>query len=160
MKKNALILIIILFASFHVLGQTDRDLIKYEKAFGGYRYTLSGRPVSIMQVSDIIGNNPETTVYLKKAKTNYYTSMVFNYAGGFMVGWPIGTAIGGGEPEWGLAAIGGGLILFGITFNNAANRNTIKAIDLYNSWKMNNGTRVYSMSFGLNSSGIGLSLKF
>lgn len=34
-------------------------------------------------------------------------TIILSYAGGFMIGWPIGTAIGGGKPAWALAGIWG-----------------------------------------------------
>ncbi len=34
--------------------------------------------------------------------------------GGALIGWPLGTAIGGGDPEWYLAGIGAGLVAIAI----------------------------------------------
>lgn len=34
--------------------------------------------------------------------------------GGALIGWPLGTAIGGGDPEWALAGIGAGFLAIGI----------------------------------------------
>lgn len=159
MKKITLTLIVTLVISILGHAQTVQE-ISYDKIFGGYKYSQNGMPISIKQMSGIMNDNPEASAYITKAKTNYGAAMVFNYAGGFLIGWPIGTAIGGGDPEWGMAAIGGGLVLLGIPFIKAANTNTIKAIDIYNA---NNGSmtaRTYSLSFGLNSGGVGISLKF
>lgn len=48
--------------------------------------------------------------------TNFYTvtGTIFAVAGGALVGYPVGTAIGGGDPEWVLAGIGAGCIAVAI----------------------------------------------
>jgi hypothetical protein len=53
-------------------------------------------------------------------------------AGGFMVGWPIGTAIGGGDPEWAMAGIGAGLIVIAIPLSLKFNKQAKQAVDTYN----------------------------
>lgn len=42
------------------------------------------------------------------------TGNILAAAGGALIGWPIGTYIGGGEPEWVLAGIGAGLVAIAI----------------------------------------------
>ncbi len=42
------------------------------------------------------------------------TAQVLGGIGGALVGWQLGTYIGGGEPNWTLAAVGGGLIAVAI----------------------------------------------
>lgn len=42
------------------------------------------------------------------------TAQVLAGIGGALVGWQLGTYVGGGEPEWTLAAVGGGLIAVAI----------------------------------------------
>lgn len=159
MKRIALTLIVTFVILSSGFSQTGQE-ISYQKAFGGYKYSQNGMPVSIKQMSELMTNNPEASVYIDRAKTNYGASMVFNFAGGFLIGWPIGTAIGGGEPEWGMAAIGGGLLLLGIPFNIATNTNAIKAIDIYNAGNGGIADRTYTLSFGPNSGGAGITLKF
>ena len=34
--------------------------------------------------------------------------------GGFLIGWPLGTALAGGDPNWTLAAIGAGCVAIAI----------------------------------------------
>ena len=159
MKRITLTLIATLLISTLGFGQIGQE-INYEKVFGGYKYTQNDKPISVKQMSEAMNNNPEASAYMKKAKTNYGASMVFNFAGGFLIGWPIGTALGGGEPEWGMAAIGGGLILLGIPFAKATNTNAIKAVDIYNASNGDIGARVYTLNFGLSSRGIGITMKF
>lgn len=54
--------------------------------------------------------------YRQRSCTNVLTitGNVFAFVGGGLIGWPVGTLIGGGEPEWILAGIGAGCIAIGI----------------------------------------------
>ncbi|MFN4246647.1 MAG: hypothetical protein ACK4EY_02930 [Flavipsychrobacter sp.] len=42
------------------------------------------------------------------------TAQILGGIGGGLIGWPVGTYIGGGDPEWTLAAIGGGLVAIAV----------------------------------------------
>lgn len=42
------------------------------------------------------------------------TGNVLGFMGGACIGWPLGTAIGGGDPQWAIAGIGAGLIAIGL----------------------------------------------
>jgi hypothetical protein len=159
MKRSILTLIATMVISILGYSQAGQEII-YEKAFGGYKYSQNGIPIGIKQMSNLMSSNAEASDYISKAKTNYGASMVFNYAGGFLIGWPIGTALGGGEPEWEMVAVGGGLVLLSIPFIKAANTNAIKAIDIYNANSGGIGARTYSLKFGLNSGGVGVTIKF
>jgi hypothetical protein len=82
-------------------------------------------------------------------------------AGGFMVGWPIGTAIGGGDPEWAMAGIGAGLIVIAIPISSKFNKQAKLAVDTYNGglpsssfWDKN------ELRVSVTGSGIGLALRF
>lgn len=86
---------------------------------------------------------------------------VLAFAGGFMVGWPVGTAIGGGDPNWGLAAVGGGLLLATIPLVNGFNKNAIAAVELYNGSLRNpTSLRPCTIKFCVNPNGVGLKMVF
>lgn len=42
------------------------------------------------------------------------TAQILGGIGGGLIGWPVGTYIGGGDPEWTLALIGGGLVAIAV----------------------------------------------
>ncbi len=102
--------------------------------------------------------NPQAHATFKKAKTNFDAAGVLGFAGGFLIAFPIGTAIGGGNPEWGLAAGGVGLLLAAIPFNSAFKNHALNALDLYN----NNITssRRIKMNFYLAGTGGKLVIRF
>ena len=54
--------------------------------------------------------NEQAYKLIKSAQSTYtWGKCIFSYAGGFMIGYPLGTALGGGEPNWAMANIGAGL---------------------------------------------------
>ena len=78
-----------------------------------------------------------------------------------MVGWPLGTSIAGGEPNWVMAGIGAGLVVISIPVNNKFIKQATQAVKTYNE-----GKRVMSSynktkwQFGISGYGIGLTVEF
>ena len=106
------------------------------KAFGSTRFEYykdtSTFSVSPRQVLDIMRDDPLAYAEFKKARSNYSVAGIMGFAGAILIGFPIGTAIAGGEPEWGLAAGGAALIIASIPFTKSFHRHAERAIDTYN----------------------------
>lgn len=78
-----------------------------------------------------------------------------------MVGYPIGTAIGGGDPNWLLAGIGASLIVFSIPLSQSFNTKAKQAIDTYNRGLQTSSSLERSeLKFSISGNGIGLVLRF
>ena len=97
---------------------------------------------------------------MKIAKSNYDIGTVFGFAGGFLVGWPLGTALGGGEPNWTLAGIGAGLIVVSIPFSTSYTKHAKKAVGIYNTGLSQTGLRKIDFNLGLTCNGIGIKMTF
>ncbi|MBL7870238.1 MAG: hypothetical protein JNM78_01400 [Cyclobacteriaceae bacterium] len=106
--------------------------IKMYKTFGGVRYEMDTLVLSPKQVLEVLKDNPVSFEEFKRAKLNYNVAGVLGFVGGVLIGFPIGTAMVGGDPEWGLAAGGVGLLLASIPFNRAYKGRAFGAIELYN----------------------------
>jgi hypothetical protein len=106
--------------------------IKAYKTFGGVRFQMDTLTLGLNQVLDIVKENPKAYAELKRAKSNYSAAGVLGFTGAVLIGFPIGTAIAGGDPEWGLAAGGAALILASIPFTTAFRGHTMEALDIYN----------------------------
>jgi hypothetical protein len=118
----------------------ERTPIKAFKKGLGYRYTYQTRPLrawadfhSVIQVS------PEAVTHLNHARINSGIATGLSLAGGVLIGWPIGQALGQGlfrikdkEPTWVLAAVGGGLVIVSIGFGVGSSKQLKKAVDIYN----------------------------
>jgi hypothetical protein len=141
--------ILITITSF---SQSSHGDLRMEKTFGGVKFFEGSRIRKPREVLQIMEVNPEAYVEFKKAKSSYDAAQVFGFVGGFMIGWPIGTAIGGGEPQWGLAAGGAAVLLLSVPISNGFKRHASKAISIYNS---QSGTANMRPQFHLNIMGAG-----
>lgn len=128
MKK--LVLLSLFIICFYQIGLAQE--IKAYKTFGGVRFEMDTVTLSLKQVLEIVKVNPEAYAELKRAKSNYNAAGVLGFAGAVLIALPLGTALAGGNPEWGLVAGGAGLILASIPFTTAFRGHTMKALDLYN----------------------------
>ncbi|MFZ1808923.1 MAG: hypothetical protein WAU36_16955 [Cyclobacteriaceae bacterium] len=131
--------------------------IEIYKTFGGYRFEKDSASISPKMVLEAMKDNQLAHLEFKKAKTNLDAASVLGFTGGLLIGFPIGTAIAGGEPEWGLAAGGVGLILASIPFNNAFKQHALTALDNYNA---DFSARRVKVNFYLAGAGGRLVIKF
>lgn len=131
--------------------------IEIYKTFGGYRFERDSVSISPKMVLEAMKDNQQAYSDFKKAKANLDASSILGFAGGLLIGFPIGTAIAGGDPEWGLAAGGVGLILVAIPFNAAFKNHALNALDTYNS---NQSARRVKVNFYLAGTGGKLVIKF
>lgn len=99
---------------------------------------------------------------LKKARRDNTIAMILGGAGGGLVGFSLGTALGGGDPNWAMAGIGAGLIIVAIPISNSAGNKTREAVELYNTSINSKKAIVSRPQFFLTTSatGIGFSLVF
>lgn len=132
-----------------------------KKDFWGYKFYHGGTRVELRNLVDIMRDNQEAYQSIKSARSNYNLASVIGFAGGFMVGWPIGVAVAGGEPNWALAGIGAGLLVATIPITNSFVKKSKVAVDSYNRGSASNSVWDRSeMSLSLSGPGLGLSLSF
>ena len=110
----------------------------------------------------ITHNNPEAYSYMQKAQSNYVGASIFGFTGGFFIGWPVGTAIAGGDAKWVLAGIGAGLVLMAIPMAVGYKRNVTKAVEIYNRdlAAPPEVARAVEWQLGLTAHGVGVAMKF
>ncbi len=102
------------------------------KTFGGVRFERDSIVLSTRQVMEILHENPLAFEEFKRAKANSNVASVLGFTGGVLIGLPLGTALIGGEPEWGLAAAGAVFVLGSIPFNRIFKARSLNALDIYN----------------------------
>lgn len=107
--------------------------IQIYKTFGGYRFERDSMSISPKMVLSIMKSNPQAYAEFKTAKTNFDVAGVLGFSGALLIAFPIGTAIGGGDPEWAFAAGGAALLLATIPLNAAFRNHALNALDIYNS---------------------------
>lgn len=161
MKKLTLFIIFLNLGIAFTFGQSANDTIVLKRAFGGYQYFQGEKKLNMSQLVNIMQPNEKAYEQIKSAQSSLTFAMIFSYAGGFMVGYPIGTAIGGGEPNWKLAGIGLGLIVISIPLNQSAMKKTNEAVNLYNSgFRSSSSLPKAELHLSSSKDGIGLRLKF
>jgi len=161
MKKFVLLITILTGCLTYSLGQTPKDTIETRKVFGSYRYYQKGKQLSMSQLINATRSNEQAYNQMLSAHSVFETSMILSTAGGFILGWPIGTALRGGNPKWALAGIGGGLILISIPISRIYIKKTNKAIDTFNKTLTSNSSfNKKELKFSMVGNGIGLSLRF
>jgi hypothetical protein len=133
MKKLTISLIVLLISFTTAFGQTSNDSITLKKVVGGYQFFYKQKRQNINQLVKIMEPDQQARDQMLAAQATNTLATIISCAGGFMVGWPIGTYIGGGKPNWVLAGIGAGLIVVSIPISQKFCRQSKEAVDTYNS---------------------------
>ena len=158
--KKSLFFVITCLLSINCFAQSNSEPILIKKSMGTY-FELKGEKLTQRALSNILKSNPEAFKYMEKANSNMVPGTIFSFAGGFLVGWPIGTAIGGKEdPNWALAGIGAGLIAVSIPFAIGYNKNAKKAVNIYNEGLKQTSLNSTHLNFCFTGNGLGLKLTF
>lgn len=132
MKRVAIILTLLVASISFTFGQSGTDPITLKKVTGGYQFFQADKMLTANQLVNAVKSNEQAYTIIKTAKSSYSFASVLGFAGGALVGWPLGTAMGGGEPEWAMAGLGAGLILIAIPISQNFNKKAKEAVDLYN----------------------------
>lgn len=158
MKNLILILIITLF----ITPFCNSQQINTEKVFGGYKYTYNDELISIGDLASIIKSNTNAFKLIKEGRTNRSLSAALGFIGGGLIGWPIGTVLGGGKANWTMAGIGSGLIILAIPISSGANKKINQAVKLYNASFKATSKNILKPEFSIiaNQNGFGLSMCF
>jgi hypothetical protein len=161
MKRIAVIIFLLAVGATSSFGQMITDTISMKKVFGGYQFYKGDKRLTMGQVVREMEPNAQAYSLIKSAQTTNIFATIVGGAGGFMVGFPLGTALGGGEPNWTMAAIGAGLIVVSIPMNQKVMRRSREAVDIYNS-----GLRTSSfwdtreLKLSMSGYGVGFTLAF
>jgi hypothetical protein len=161
MKRIAIIISLLTVAYSFTYGQASTDSISMKKVFGAYQFYQGGTRLNVNQLVKAMKPNEQAYKEIKSAQTANTFASIVGVAGGFMLGWPIGTALGGGEPNWAIAGIGAGLIIVYIPLTISFNKKAKQAVETFNG-----GLRTSSfwdrneLIFSMTGNGIGLTLNF
>jgi len=140
--------------------QSVNDTIQFEKAAGGYKYIYNNQILSLDKLGAMMQNNSIATEYFKKAKGNSGFANVLGFAGGFLIGYSLGTAIGGGKVNWTVVGVGCGLIVIAIPIVGSANKNLHNAVNAYNHGNTTSRIDKIDLLLGMNQSGLGVAIRF
>ena len=136
------------------------DTIQFAKGAGGNTYIYNNQVLTLDKLGTMMQDNAIATGYFKKAKGNSGFANVLGYAGGFLIGYSLGTAIGGGEVNWSVVGVGCGLIVIAIPVVSSANKNLKNAVNAYNHGNRTSCIDTFDLLLGVNQSGLGLAIRF
>ncbi len=161
MKKIAITVLFLTVAYQFTYGQVSTDSISMKKVFGGYQFYQDDKRLSIGQLVEMMKPNDQAYQQIKSARSNNTLATIIGGVGGFMVGWPLGTAFGGGKPNWALAGIGAGLIVVSIPLAQGFNKKAKQAVNAFNGGLQTSSIWDRSkLEFSMTGNGIGLTLSF
>ena len=143
------------------LAQENPELIQIKKEKGENAYYLNYEKLSNSQIRKYTQAYPLAYKQAKKAQANEILGQILGAGGGFMLGFPLGTWLGGGDPNWQLAYIGMGLIGTSIPFYYWSQKRTENAVKIYNTEMLNDPEKTkMEMSFYSTGTGLGFKLSF
>lgn len=142
-----------------MIAQNKTDSIEVTKKLGTV-FRQHGKSLKPRQLTDLMQSNPEAYHEMKIAKNNYNAGQVIGGVGGFLIGWPIGTAIGGGDPNWTLAIVGAGLVGVSIPFSMAYTRHAKSAVRTYNRGLQQTSFNHIDLHLGISLNTIGIRMTF
>jgi hypothetical protein len=157
--NNLLITMIIVFVSTTFCQAQKIDI---EKVGGGHKFSQNGQVLTIDNLSSKLASNEEALRLINKAKSSATFVTILGYAGGGLIGYPLGTAIAGGKANWGIAGVGAGLLAIAFPIAAGADKKTKQAVELYNA-SLNPTSYFLSKSelnVVANANGVGLSISF
>lgn len=161
MKRIAIIMTLLTVSFTFTFGQTVTDSISMKKVFGGYLFYQGEKRLNMNQLVKAVKPNEQAYKQIKSAQSTNTFASIIGFAGGFMVGWPIGTSIGGGEPNWTMAGIGAGLMVVSIPISQKFNKQAKQAVDIYNGGLLTSSFWNKSeLRFSMTGNGVGLTLRF
>jgi hypothetical protein len=154
MKQIITILLILITSG--LFAQTSPGKITRHSNFWGYYYKIDGTKVKTPIVESNLKTYDKAYNYYKKGQSNLLASSILGAAGGVLIGWPLGTWIAGGNPNWTLAYVGLGLTIVSIPIESAFRKNNNKALMLYNEQQFRSNNTQTSLQLRGTSNGIGL----
>ena len=148
--------------AFATITLCNAQKIEVKKVFGGYKYMQNDKSMTIGKLARVLESNADASQLISKARTNNTLASILSGAGGALIGFPIGTSLGGGDPNWALAGIGAGLVVVAIPISSSAFKKANQAVEIYNASL--NETSFYhfkpQVNIIANQNGIGLSMNF
>lgn len=160
--KNILTLILLITISLtKSFAQTNSEPITTKKKGGEIQFYQGDEKLNLREVKSIFESNELAYQQIKKAKTTYTWAYISSVCGGGLIGYPLGTALAGGDPEWALLGAGVGLVTISILITRSYNKKAKLALETYNNGvQTTTYNNTQELRFLSNASGFGLTYSF
>lgn len=131
MAKSGFFLLLFTILTQLVSAQIPPRIEIVEGSFG-IRFEMNGKRLNPRQLKNAMSDYPKAIAEMKIAKRNYSLANVFSFPGGYLIGYPIGMRLGGGEANWRLLGAGAGLVVLSFPFYDRYKKHAIEAVKNYN----------------------------
>lgn len=160
LKYILIALVLFIIINFSSFAQISREPIEVKEKGSTSTYFHNGTKLNFREMGKLMKDNATAYATIKSAQANNSAAQVFSFAGGFLIGMPIGTAIVGGEPNWTLAAVGAGLVVVSIPFAVNAKNKTQEAVERYNDGQSPLAKNRFEYSLNIQPTAMSLALRF
>ena len=162
MKSAKYIFIIFFLGVFSNAQAQNETKLRLQSNFFSNKFFKGDTLISVNQVLYEMAPNESVYKLMKSAKKDFVFAQILGATGGILIGWPIGTAVAGGEPNWILAGVGAGILAISIpisiNFKNKARSAIAKHNNLITgSNKSSYNTKPY---LGFNGSALQFGIRF
>lgn len=160
MKRVLFIAVVFVCGITQLFSQTG-DTIKMHEVFFGADFIKNEIRLSNPEVLRLMESNINAYEEMLSARNNYVMAAIFSSIGSGLIGFPLGVALGGGDPNWNVALVGTGLIAVSVPFVRSFKIKARNAVNMYN-----DGVDVAhffnkaELNFFITGNGIGLSIIF
>lgn len=154
--NNIIVTVALFFSSTSLFAQTTDNQITLKSGFSGIRFYQNERKMNFSQAAEVMKSNEKAYSQIKSAASNNTLASIIGAIGGGLVGYPVGTSLGGGNPNWTLAAIGGGLIVASIPLSIKAKKQSQEAVATFNDGLKKTTYRKTDLHLRMNGNGLGL----
>ena len=151
---------ILMFLCYFSQAQSTSDSVYVEKSLLGYRFYQMDTRLNLNQLPYVMEDNAEARNLMLRSKKGHTWATVLSGTGGFLVAWQlVNAAISGGEANWIIAGVGGGLLVASIPIFSTSYGRALDAIELHNQ-TIGNTSRRIELDIGLTRNGVGLVVGF
>jgi hypothetical protein len=158
------ILLFLLFTALinlkFVNAQAVKDSIKIHNGVFGTIYVKDGKSLTTHRLFKIISANPETLPEISSTRNNNIYSWIFGGAGGFILGYQMGTSYSRTTPNWFALGAAAGLIGISMPFEIAKAKHTKRAVLIYNKDFLHTTKTKAIYNFGISNDGAGIKITF
>jgi hypothetical protein len=132
------LVVLVCLVCFSSTSSAQQLSIKRHWFTGNYKYSTDGVNYfdfgkGWSSFKDVVKENQEALGLVSSARSLNTVSQVFSLAGGALLGWNIGTELGGKDAEPSIWIAGGGLLITGMTLDIVAHSKLKKTVTIYNS---------------------------
>lgn len=163
MKTKMHLLFSLLIFPMMLFAQTDSLSVK-SSFWTGTSIQKNGKHITYSEAKKIVEANTAAFDAMKKAETNSGFSMAFQIAGGFGIGYTLGSFLrseNASDVSWWQGAVGLGVGIIGLHFESKAKANAQEAVDLYNANPPSTGYQFQpQFQLGLGADGVGIGMRF